>query len=248
MSFFQQWEVLFVALLGALTGATELIRRYPDAPLRAIRTGGALIYIGVNLVAAIIALLFLQTFGGIQETDASKRAIYEILIAGIGSMVLLRLSFFKATTTNDSEVSIGPAYLLDTLLKAADTSVGQRLARERTKDAAEVMKDVSFDKAFGMLPTLCIGLMPTLVEEDQNSIASQVALIQGNLNFTPHARSLLLGALLMRFFGLDMLREAIERLGADIKYDVPPPLQPIEPAILTEMLDEIKRSMESDSR
>jgi hypothetical protein len=239
MPFVQQWEVLFVALLGAFTGAAELIGRYRDAPSRALRTGGALVYIIVNLVAAIAALFLIQKIGVIQETDVSKRAIYEVLIAGVGSIVFLRSSLFKATI-NEAEVSIGPAFLLDILLTAADQSVAQRRAEQRTTDAAEVMRDVSFDKAFVVLPTLCIGLMRTVSEADQASISRQVALIQANPAVTPHARSLLLGALLMSFFGLDMLREAIKQLAPDIKYDVPQPRRSIEPSVLTQMLDEIK--------
>lgn len=247
MGFFEQWQVFFVAMLGALTGCIELIGRYRDAPFRALRTGGASAYIGVNVVAAISCLFLLQTIGAnlIQEADPQRRAIYEVLIAGFGSLAILRTALFK-TKINDTEVSIGPAGLLDVLLTAADRSVDRSRASQRVADAAEIMKDVSFDKAIATLPTFCIGLMQNMTTDDQTSILRQVGVIQGNVAVDPYAKSVLLGTLLMRFVGLDVLRTAAKQLGPSISYDVPQLTPPLEPSLLMEMLVEVEESVTRD--
>jgi hypothetical protein len=243
MSFFQ-WQVLFVTAMGAATGVIELIGRYRDAPFRALKTDGAFVYVLVNVVAALSGLFLLQTIGSnlIQEPDPLNRAIYQALLAGFGSLTFLRSSFFKIRV-GDTDISVGPALLLDILLVAADRSVDRRRATERATQAVAIMQNVSFDKAINTLPPFCLNLMQNLTKDDQTSILNQVEAIQNIPAITPHVKSFLLGLLLMNFVGLDVLREAAEQLAPYIKYDVPQPKLSLEPSALTQMLEEVKRSI-----
>jgi hypothetical protein len=240
-----QWAV--IAALGAATGIIELIGRYRDAPFRALRTYGALIYIAVNVIASLTGLYLLQTVGTsfISETDPGKRAIYEILIAGFGSLTFLRSSIFKIRF-NDTDISVGPALLLDILLAAADRGVDRRRGADRAREVAEAMKDVSFDKAISSLPPFCFSLMQNLTNEEQSSISAQLDKVQKNIAIDPHAKSLLMGLLLMNFVGVEVLREAVSQLAPYIKYDLGQVPARIEPGVMEKLLNEAKRGISAD--
>lgn len=244
MPFIFQAETISVAAIGAFAGAIELIGRYRDAPLRALRTSGALVYIGINIIAAVVGLLLLQTLGSdlLQDIDPVKREIKQILIAGFGSIALLRATIFKLRL-NETDISVGPALLLDVLLASADRGVDRRRGSDRANEVAEVMKDVSFDRAITILPPFCLTLMQRLTQQEQEKISEQTKLIQDQPSIDPHVRSLMLGLLLMNLVGLDVLRGAVKQLAPHIKYTLPPPKRTIEPAALIGMLDEVRRSL-----
>jgi hypothetical protein len=240
-----QWAV--IVALGATTGTIELIGRYRDAPFRALRTYGALIYIAVNITASLTGLYLLQTIGAsfISETDPGKRAIYEILIAGFGSLTFLRSSIFKIRF-NDTDISVGPALLLDILLAAADRGVDRRRGADRAREVAEAMKDVSFDKAISSLPPFCFSLMQNLTNEEQSAMSAQLDKVQKNVAIDPHAKSLLMGLLLMNFVGVEVLKEAVSQLAPYIKYDLAQLTARIEPSVMEKLLNEAKRGISSD--
>jgi hypothetical protein len=241
ISFLCQWPTLFVVVLGALTGTIELVGRYRDAPFRAVRTNGAFLYIAVNVAAALLGLFFIQSLGSelITEQNPQKRAIYEVLIAGFGSLAFLRSSILKVRL-NDSDVSIGPALLLDILLAAADRGVDRRRAADRAREVAEIMKNISFDKAVTTLPPFCMILMQNLSEDEQKSLSKQLKVIQDNLGIHPHAKSLLLGLLLMNFVGLDVVKEAAKQLGPHIEKDLLQPQPTIDSSTLLQWLGEVR--------
>jgi hypothetical protein len=244
VEFLLQLQVLFVAVLGAFTGTIELIGRYRDDPFRAVRTAGAALYILVNVAAAVAGLLLLQKIGAhlITETEPEKRAIYEVLIAGFGSLALLRSSIFKMRW-DDTDVSVGPALLLDVLLAAADRGVDRRRAADRAGQVADAMRDVSFDKAITSLPPFCFAVMQNMSAEEQSDISKQIEKVQSNPAIDPNVKSMLLGLLLMNSVGLNVLREAVKQLLPYIRRDFAQPATPVSPSVLEQLLNEARRAV-----
>ncbi len=240
-----EWAI--VIALGAATGTIELVGRYRDAPFLALCSYGAILYIAVNVAAAVSGLFLLQQLGAsfIQETDPHKRVIYEVLIAGFGSLAFLRSSIFKLRL-NDMDISVGPALLLDILLTAADRGVDRRRATDRARDVADAMKDVSFDKAISALPPFCFSLMQNLSVEEQSAISAQLEKVQKNIAIDPHAKSLLMGLLLMNFVGVGVLKEAVAKLLPYIKYDVAPKIE-ADASLIGKLVGEAKRGKEAAS-
>jgi hypothetical protein len=234
-----------VIALGAFTGGVEIIGRYKDAPLKALKTLGGFFYVLVNVLAAVIGLLLLQSIGTnfISETDPVKRSIYEILIAGLGSLAFLRSSIFKVRF-NDIDVSVGPAALLDTLLLAADRGVDRRRGKDRAADVASTMEKVSFDKAYPTLPPFCFALLQNLDEDEQKAFSTQVKLVADNIAIHPHVKSLLLGLSLMNIVGVDVLRAAAASLADHIKYDTAPPTTPQDESRIQELLKEARKALD----
>jgi len=241
-------KIAVVMLLGAFVGIIELIGRYRDAPFRALHSYGALLYIAVNVAASVGGLYLLQTVGAdfLQETNPEKRAVYEVLIAGFASLTFLRSSIFKLRF-NNADISVGPALLLDILLAAADRGVDRRRGTDRAIEVADAMKDVSFDKAISTLPPFCFGLMQNVTKEERNIISDQINDVRKSPAVDPRAKSLLMGLLLMNLVGPEALKEAVERLGNNIKYDVAPPERRTDSTVVGKLLQEARRAFSSSA-
>jgi hypothetical protein len=236
--------LVMVILIGAAAGAIELIGRYRDEPARALFSAGAAIYIMVNVLAAVTGLYLLRTVGKgyITETDPLNRSIYQILLAGIGSMTFLRSSIFKLRL-NDTEVAVGPAALLDVLLLAADRGVDRRRARARALEVSDAMANVSFDRAITTLPPFCFALMQNLSKDAQKAFSDQVKEVQQNPSIDPHVKSLLLGLALMNVVGVNVVSRATRQLASYICYPKDPDAPKPDTNRINELLAEAKRAL-----
>src|SRR5437870_1536063 len=102
---------VLVAVLGAFVGATELMSRYRDAPFLSVATWGSALYIGVNTLAAVIALFLLDTFGQqllSSYSNGLQKDAVRIMIAGFGAIAFLRSSLFRIRI-DQTDVGIGPS-------------------------------------------------------------------------------------------------------------------------------------------
>jgi hypothetical protein len=228
-----------VAVLGTLVGATELMSRYRDAPFRSIATWGALIYLGINSIAAMTALFLLDTFGQelIQKyPDSTQRSVARVLIAGFGAIVLLRSSLFRIKV-DQSDVSIGPAAILDVLLRVSDRDVDRSRALRRADEIPALMLDITAKIASDELPSLCLALMQNLSPDEQRALGDQVKLINNQEKLSDVSKAVNIGLLLTGFVGTGVLRRAV----ASIKDRPSPP--PLPPSIAA---DEIKRDLATD--
>ncbi|QOZ77195.1 hypothetical protein XH83_18100 [Bradyrhizobium sp. CCBAU 53351] len=202
-----------------------------------------MIYVAVNVIAAVIGLYLLRTVGKslITETDQLNRSIYEVLLAGIGSMTFLRSSIFKIRL-NDTEVAVGPAALLDVLLLAADRGVDRRRGKARAQEVSEAMANVSFEKAITTLPPFCFALMQNLSKDAQKEFSDQVKEIQQNPSIDPHVKSLLLGLALMNIVGVNVVRTATKQLANFISYPRDAEAPKPDGRRFNELLTEVTRS------
>jgi hypothetical protein len=209
--------VVAVALLGFLVGAAELISRYRDSPGRALTRVPALVYIMVNVGAAVAALGLIRAYGLdilAPGPAGHARRWSEVLAAGLGALAVLRLSFFTLRA-GDTDVPIGPAAFLQVILDAADRSVDRLTAAERDLLVGRIMRGVSFEKASAALPAYCLALMQNLSADEQADLARQVNALRG-AQFDDGIKALTLGLTLLNLVGAAVLASAVESLGDKI--------------------------------
>jgi hypothetical protein len=208
-------DYLVVVGVGGLVGLAELVARYKDAPSQAVRTFSAGFYIGLNALAAGVALALIRvfdwTFG--QEGDAVRWV--QVLVAAFGSMALFRSSLF-VVRVGDQDVGVGPSSLLQIMLFAADRDVDRHQATTRADLVGRVMKDVAFDKAVVALPTLCLNLMQNVPPEEQEDLSSEVKALAA-ADMAPEDKTLNLGLRLLNTVGAGVLENAVTALGDRIK-------------------------------
>ena len=208
-------DYLIVVALGASVGIGELVSRYRDAPVRALRNRPAFIYIGVNAAAAALSLALVRVFDwefGLEEGDAVRWT--QVIVAGLGAMALLRSAIFRVRV-GDQDVGVGASSFLEVVLSAADRAVDRRQAGVRARTVGSIMTKVSFVKAQQALPTLCLALMQNLPPEDQATLARQIEAL-GRADMEESAKAVALGLALVNAVGEDVLAAAVECLGDEI--------------------------------
>jgi hypothetical protein len=215
------WWYVLVAVLGGTVAIGELVSRYRDAPVRAVLTPSALMYLAINAGASVGALALARAFdwhfGADGSADSNAVRITQALVAGFGAIALFRSSLFVVRVGN-KDVGMGPSAFLQSVLEAADRGVDRGEANIRSRVVSDVMRTVDFQKAHQSLPAYCLALMQNPPEDAQAQVGRQVdALVVGKM--TDSAKALLLGLLLMNIVGGEVLRSAVNGLGRDISRD-----------------------------
>jgi hypothetical protein len=130
-------------LFGALVGLSEILSRYRDEPLLATVTNSGLAYLALNGVIALGAFGLLrhyphQLFPGLHE-DIFLSAV----AAGFGAMTIFRSKLFTYKSADGNEYAIGPAIVLDTILKVIDAKIDRHRATDRQVRVFDAMHGIS---------------------------------------------------------------------------------------------------------
>lgn len=220
--------------LGAVIGISELISRYKDAPLRALLTMPALLYVGLNGAASLGALALVRQMGWMDTVGGGNPAsqiVLQSLAAGFSAMALFRTALFTIRVGN-ADIGVGPAAFLQILLSAADRACDRTRARPRAIAVQQIMSGVSFVRAKQALPSLCFGLMQNVGVEEQRSFSTVVAQLDAaEMEDSFKANSL--GLALMNVVGESVLRQAVTMLREDISA---PPRQIVQSIATLQML------------
>ena len=204
-------EWVLAALFGGLVGAGELVCRYRDAPVRAVWNRPAAFYIALNMAASAGALALIRHFGW------QFGGMPPVLVAGFGAMGLFRTSFFTVRA-GDQDIGVGPAAFLQIFLDAADRGVDRWRAQNRAARVSKIMKDVDYAKAFDGLPQYCLSLMRNVPIEDQRVLARGLERLDRE-TAPDSIRVRVLGLELMNLVGEDVLRDAVNSLGEEIRVE-----------------------------
>lgn len=210
-------EYAVVALIGLAVGVGELIHRYRDEPVKVLGAPAAVIYVLVNVGAALLALYFARMFGwtNVDGASADQTAITRVIVAGFGAMALFRSAVFNARI-GDKDVGIGPAALLQIFLDASDRGVDRARAAPRAAVAARIMGSIDFMKAQAALPVFCFEIMQNVSAEDQKSFGHKIASLSAS-SIPPVVKSMILGLSLLNLVGETVLQHAVEKLHDQIK-------------------------------
>ena len=146
--------LLLTALFGAAVGAAEIISRYRDEPFIAVLSPPGLSYLLLNGVISGIAFFLLIHYQGRMFPNISDRLLASIL-AGFGSMVVMRSKLFSFKTEAGEVYSVGPEAVLAIFLSSVDRQIDryrasrrQELVYDQTFDIADAMNAPAFLRAF----------------------------------------------------------------------------------------------------
>jgi hypothetical protein len=201
-----------VALFGLLVGTTELVSRYRDRPTAPLRTLPGAIYIATNALASVAALWVLQrqgvafTFG-----EALPPELGQVLLAGFGTMLFFRSALFTVRV-GDTDVSIGPAAVLQIIMTAADRACDRLRAGPRSDRVFRIMRGVSFERARQALPLHCFALMQNVSTAEQTQLLQNLDALAAK-SMTDEVKAYNLGLLMMNVVGEDVLERAVQVLG-----------------------------------
>lgn len=202
-------QFLLVMVLGGLVGVAELVTRYRDSPRRLLGMLSFHAYWLGNAGVACLALLILReglvtVSVGDQETSWLARC----LVAGLGSMLLLRSSFLILKDGNGDR-PVGLSAGIDSILKFFEEIVRRNQATSRAIAVRKLMVDLPYEQSLVDLPPACISLMSQPSRVDIETLTSTVSNLAQDEKRSDNAKLAELGAALVEFCGKDVLRGAI---------------------------------------
>jgi hypothetical protein len=204
---------LLAMAIGGTVGIVEIMARYRYAPLRAAFSFSGYLYVLVNIIGSGIAFYLLVVFWSDQTAHDPKEIVKLVVAAGFGSLVVLRSSVFKVRV-GDTDVGIGPAAVLDTLLLIADRGVDRREAVSRAQDVSALVSHVKDYRIIAnMLTKYSLALMQNVDEKTSKDLGDAISKILGDPEI-PDANKMDIVALRLGVVvGPDVLEAAVEALG-----------------------------------
>ena len=212
--FAEVWRYEAVGLLGATVGTAELLSRYRDAPSWVLLSFPGVIYIAINVGAALLALGVIQAFNWQFGAKGDAVAATQVLVAGLGAMALFRSSLLTVKVGND-DVGIGPSSVLTVLMAASDRSADRLRAADRAGRVKEIMENVSYEKAQDALPTVAVALMQNLSAADVAALDTELQGLKSK-PLPDNTKALLLGLKITDMVSTEVLGAAKNSLGKSI--------------------------------
>ncbi|HEU5160399.1 MAG TPA: hypothetical protein VFU43_25600 [Streptosporangiaceae bacterium] len=152
-------NLLCAAMLGGLIGGAELVACYRDRPGQAVLSPSGLMYVFVNAVAALIALVAIDAtgfqFGLPDSAPLVSLYVVQVVTAGLGSAALMRTSF---TLAQDRGINTGPISLLHGVLKIVDAAMARKRALSRL--SGNELEGLSFARDHAALAQLACHALP----------------------------------------------------------------------------------------
>jgi len=133
---------LLTAFFGCLLGASEIISRYRDEPLKAVFNVYGATYLVTNASVSLAAFMLLARYhdkllpAAIRHEDGILMAFF----AGFGAMIVLRSKLFLYHSIDGKEIPIGPDLVADRLLKVIDRKIDRQRAAAREQLVFDLMR------------------------------------------------------------------------------------------------------------
>lgn len=129
-------------LFGSLVGMAEISSRYRDEPLKAVKSPYGLVYLFLNGYISLLAFLLIVKFPAVFGS-LSDNMFLAALAAGFGAMVVMRARIAVLKTPDGREESIGPDYVLKTILRTIDLNIDRWRAARRQQILGENFEKIS---------------------------------------------------------------------------------------------------------
>lgn len=145
MAFFLQASFGFVTLsilFGVSVGAAEVIARYRDEPFIATFSGPGLSYLVLNGLISAAAYGLLVYYKGKIFPGLGEDGLLTSIVAGFGSMIVMRSKLFNFKTEGGEEYAIGPDAIISTFLKSVDRRIDRNRSSARQKLVYEEVRQI----------------------------------------------------------------------------------------------------------
>lgn len=210
----------YAVVLGLLLGTAELMGRYRDDPFSVFKARAAWLYVGANGVLAAISLYLIQALGLSFTPDPATAAaggtdvsavIYDVIMAGFGGAAFFRSSVMKAKVS-DTDVAIGPATVIDTLLKVTDREVDRSRAEVRAQKIAALMSNINLSQTSGLVLPFCTALMQNMSAGERESLAREARSLATDSTIDSRTKPMVVALRLVNVVGFDVLESAVDQL------------------------------------
>jgi len=211
----QLWiAYIAVLLLGGFTGAMELVSRYRDQPQKAVFSEPGIAYWVLNALLSLLTLWVLLMYAADQEASGAYprgTELFELTCAaGLGALLFFRAKVFTLRVS-DTDISVGPSFVLDTLMNAVDNAVARNRAAPRNAAVDRIMDRVSFHRSRVFLPSYCIALLNNVSLDEERRLNMVIASLQDS-DMPDGVKARMMGLYLFDLTGAELLEKAVTTL------------------------------------
>ena len=204
-------QIAAVAVLGGLVGVGELVSRYRSDPVYSVRrVPAAWIYVSINAVAGVAALLLFNEFDWKFGATGDTVGVWRVLVAGFAAMAVFRSSLFTARIGNQ-DVNVGPSLVLGALLEACDRQVDRKSAARIVDGAAQRIAHLDPSRVLFTLPVVCLALMQNFPPESQARLGTDLKKIE-DTKLTPEEKAVIAVITLSKYLGSEMVTSVLVHL------------------------------------
>ena len=166
--------VLATFTFGALVGLSEILSRYRDEPLLAAATNSGMSYLAINGVMSTIAFAVLRKYPTQIFPGLGGDLLLTAVVSGFGAMGIFRSKLFTFKSSDGTEYPIGPAIVLDTILKMIDSEIDRRRATERQTRVFNAMAGINdFARTADYMEASLLSFQ-NLSQDDKTQISSVI--------------------------------------------------------------------------
>lgn len=204
--------------LGMLASGAEIIGKFNDEPVKALRTPHAVMYVMLNGAFSMFGLNLLLLYGFATTTDLDKCKI--VLSAGIGSMALLRSKLLTLKVDNE-DVALGPDQLVKVFLRFMEQAIDRVRAQTRIDVVKTKLTNIDFDAVKEYSITM-LSSFQTLEKKDH--IIAEIEKVANEEGVDVQLKSYALGFILLDEMGEDFVIKLFENPPREWRLRAPLPV------------------------
>jgi hypothetical protein len=180
--------VLVSAGLGATVGASELVSRYRDEPLRALGSLSAVWYLFLNAGVSAFAYGILTRYGHSIAPALVNDRLMTSFVAGFGAMALVRSKFFTLRTEKGEDIAVGPDAAVSAFLAAADRGVDRSRAAKRMDLVIRRTTEISNFEHTGSFIEASLAAFQNLSNDEKAALTNEIASVYEKTALPPRLK------------------------------------------------------------
>jgi hypothetical protein len=199
-------------VLGASAGASEIVSRYRDEPLRAVGKPWGITYLLLNGIVSLGAYGLLIRYPKQLPASIEGDHLMMAFTAGFGAMAVLRSKFFIFRADDGKEYPIGPSIVTETFLRLLDRNIDRQRATERQDVVFERMKDIrGFDDAADYLQAAILSFQ-NLTDKEKSDISDVIKQCKAQTGWPESLRAIAVGYPFLTIAGQRNFGQLIDKL------------------------------------
>ena len=211
----------YTFLLGMVTAFAEIISKFRDEPIKALRMPHALIYHLMNGAIAAFALKVLIVFSGPDVIANGQQQLKAVVVSGLGSMLIMRSKLFNIKVAGE-DVSFGPEQIINIYFRFMEAAIDRLRAKDRIEFVKSKLGNINPVKVFDYAVTMLLASQALDEKARKECIEGVKALKDGEFkDLSPKLRSYRLGFLLLDNMGENFVTTAFDNAPTDWLLEAP---------------------------
>jgi hypothetical protein len=214
-------------------GLSEILTRYRDEPLLAAATAPGMSYLAMNGIISISAFALLRYYSTQIFPSIKDDLFLTSVVAGFGGMIVFRSKLFSFKSSDGKEYPIGPAIVLDTVLKTIDSKIDRRRATQRQTRVFNSMGEINDFPGTADYMYTALFSFQNLSQDDIKQIRDIIQQYRSDTKYSDTLKILGLGFAFLTIAGDTNFDVVVENLKTYIHGQNafgPPPRPPAPPA------------------